>query len=181
MLYVCPVIDCVQLSQEMWWGQGTIEVDDGGVSNSNLIRLMKELAGYILQILSCCLSHQTFCKKDPSQPSCRGLLFIDRWTDEYQSAGLMWSGGNSRNLVLWVWRFTMGLGRLLHLSKWRWKALRKVLSLALGFDERYQGSSFCCFNFDSWSHQHSLWDFTVVALSASLYTMKNSGTFLRMS
>jgi len=89
-------------------GQGTLEVDDGGVSNSNLIRLMKELAGYILHILSCCLSHQPFCNKDPSQSSCRELPFIDRWTDDYQSAGLRWSGGNSRNLRLWVWLFTVG-------------------------------------------------------------------------
>jgi hypothetical protein len=82
-------------------GQGTLEVDVGGVSNSNLIRLM-ELAGYILHILSCCLSHQPFCNKDPSQSSCRELPFTDRWTDGYQSAGLRWSGGNSRNFLLWV-------------------------------------------------------------------------------
>ena len=82
-------------------GQGTLEVDVGGVSNSNLIRLM-ELAGYILHILSCCLSHQPFCNKDPSKSSCRELPFADRWTDGYQSAGLRWSGGNSRNFLLWV-------------------------------------------------------------------------------
>jgi len=89
-------------------GQDTLEADDGGVSNSNLIRLMKELAGYILHILSCCLSHQPFCNKDPSKSSCGEVPFIDRWTDDYQSAGLMWYAGNSRNLLLWVWRFTVG-------------------------------------------------------------------------
>jgi len=76
-------------------GQDTLEVDDGGVSNSNLIGLMKELAGYILHILSCCLFHQPFCNKDPSKSSCREVPFIDRWRDDYQLAGLMWYAGNS--------------------------------------------------------------------------------------
>jgi hypothetical protein len=76
-------------------GQDTLEDDDGGVRNSNFIRLMKELAGYILHILSWCLSHQPFCNKDPSKYPCKEVPFIDQWTDDYQSAALMWSAGNS--------------------------------------------------------------------------------------
>ena len=143
-------------------GQGTLEVDDGGVSNSNLMRLM-ELAGYILHILSCCLSHQPFCNKDPSQSSCIELPFIGRWTDGYQSAGLRWSGGNSLNLLLWVWHFSVGPMKVpapveMTLGGFKERSVR-------GFRFWRTREDFCCCNFDIWSQTFSVGLHGCVSLS----------------
>ena len=146
--------------------QDILEVDDGGVNNSNLIRRMKELAGYILHILSWWLSHQPYCNKDPSQTWCPELSLIDRWTDGVQSARLMWSVGNSWNLLLWVWQFTVGRGKLgapVNIAMW---GVRNIPCITLGLDVRCQGSCSCCSNFDSWIHQYSQWDLAAVAFLA---------------